>query len=136
MNTKIKTLLCKRISEYRCIYPGQLRYQPAYIVIEPEGDEPKMYAYYNGEIGGGVPMTVYHGREIWVGITPFFKMRTVNEILRLVEPLAQRVVNGYSVDWDGSNNRGHLDDDAELALRQIEATVTAFENRREMGENL
>ena len=101
-------------------YSGQVNPQPAHIEINPE--QQGMVAEFNPEIGNAVPMNVWHGRAYRVSISPYYTGKQVAEILENVDfqNMAQRVFDGYSCAYDGSNHNGRLTDDAKAALEEME----------------
>lgn len=54
-----------------------------------------------------------------------------NELLEEIEPLAERAVAGYECRWDGSNNKGHLSEDAQEASDEIWGLISG----RQFDEN-
>lgn len=99
-------------------YPGQSQPQGAYVELDCETGA--LSADWNGEIGNAVPARVWHGHtRRWT--IPALKARAANALLDEIEPLAQRVCDGYSSEWDGSNHVARFDDDAAAALEEIHA---------------
>lgn len=99
-----------------CRYQAQCRPQPCYVTLDCRTAE--LSAAYSGEIGGGVPVDVWHHRAIRWHI-PALRGDPAAALLEGLAPLAQRVVDGYSEIWDGSNHVGQLDDDAYSACAEI-----------------
>jgi len=100
-----------------CHYDGQIEAQPVYIEIDPEAGT--VSADCNGEIGNAIPMNVYHGRIMRVGI-PCLTASAANRLMRDLLPLVEKLAAGYTCEWDGSNNVGRLTDEAMAALEAIQ----------------
>ena len=99
-------------------YPDQSEAQPAHIYIDADGE---VAADIDGEIGGAVPMAVWHRRVLRVSCPPDVNGRALRDYLEGIgRPLLERVHAGHTVHWDGSNYVGHLDDDARDALDRLE----------------
>jgi hypothetical protein len=75
-------------------------------------------ADYDVEIGEGIPESVHHGRRMWWTI-PCLTAAGAAELLEDLAPLARRVLAGATVEWDGNNNVGRLDEDAQQADEEI-----------------
>ena len=112
---QIKQLAGSQLPVYRQ-YPRQSHPQGAFIELDEYG---VIYADYNGEISNAVPVDVWNNRAIrW----PIDCALSGDEILALVEdnlPLFERVYEGHSVEWDGSNHAGDLNDDASEAHDEL-----------------
>ena len=109
-----------------CQYNGQYEAQDVYIEIDPDGKTVSMD--YDPEIGGGVPEDVYH-KIIMRYYLPRDTVPTVssaNDILSNLLPLAERVVAGHSIEWNGINHVGVLDDDAQMASECIRDTIDNY----------
>lgn len=98
-------------------YQGQSSPQPCHVELDCGGGELK--TDWNAEIGNAQTMDVYYGRTIQWTIPTGIKAGPANRLLAEIAPLAQLVLDGYSCEWDGSNNIGELTDDAEVACEQI-----------------
>jgi hypothetical protein len=102
-----------------CHYDMQTNIQPCYIELDEDGD---LTASYTGEVGPpyAVPESVWHRRtQRWT--IPCLTAKAANELLREILPLAQRLYDGLSIEWDGNNHVGHLDKDAQEADDEIES---------------
>jgi hypothetical protein len=103
-------------------YSGQTSEQPAYIYLDPE--EGTLYADWYGEIGANSrPMDVHHGLRLWWPVSPYLTGGQLAELLEEIKPLAQKVADGWSREWDGTNNVGRLTPEAEEADQEITAAV-------------
>lgn len=98
-------------------YPRELRPQPCYVALDCETGT--LRAETDGEIGGAVPVRVWHKRVLRWKI-PALKASVADELLAELVPLAERVVAGYSCEWDGHNNIGRYSDDAMSARDEID----------------
>jgi len=116
-----------------CYYDGQHEPQLGYIELNEEGD---VRARYNPEIGGGVPADVYNGlTRRWTisrEVARYLPRTTVCELLDSLAPLLERVCQGHSVEWDGSNNVGRLDEDALEASKLIDQACYDLEADRDL----
>lgn len=97
-------------------YPGQTEPQGAQVYV----DAPRrvLGAEVDPEIGNAVPMSQYHGHVLVFAIPPL-REGPANELLNRIEPLAERVCDGYESAWDGQNEVGEYDDDAQDAIAEI-----------------
>jgi hypothetical protein len=112
-----------------CLYPGQQEPQSTYIALDIR--DGALWASYSGEIGNAIPMNVYHGlvRRYYL---PYPMLADVaNELMADIMPLAQRVLDGASVEWDGSNRVGRLTLNAADAEAEIEAIILGYESGQE-----
>lgn len=101
-------------------YPGQTNPQPALLYIRP--DHYRVSAEYNPEVGNGCPMRVWNGLDVTVGLSNTVKGDALADWLESehVQALLERVCAGHSERWDGNNYKGHLDEDAQDALEELE----------------
>lgn len=120
MTTTAKYTPAKRLADYRCTYPRQLRPQNSYFELDTETGE--VYATYDPEVGNAIPFRVYNGIDRRYGFASELKMKDVNALAKKLLPLWQRVVDGTSVEWDGNNNVAVLNPDAynaEIEIREL-----------------
>ncbi|UXY13852.1 hypothetical protein N8I74_11015 [Chitiniphilus purpureus] len=112
--------LREEIAPVYCQYQGQSGPQPAYITIHPESESAS--AGYSSETGNGCPESIYHNRAYRVRIPADVRGTAIAEFLEDTDTqaLISSIIAGYSCDWDGSNHRGSLNDDAESALAELE----------------
>lgn len=103
-------------AELFCQYPGEGRPQPCYLTLDLE--DGSLTCRYNPEIGNAVPMSVFHRRTLWFSIPPF-TAAAANGFMADVAPLAQRILDGAEIVWDGNNDIGRLDDDANAAYDEV-----------------
>lgn len=109
-------------------YPQQSQPQPAYITITEDGD---VSTGYSGEVGGAVPMAVWHHRTLRVPVHAAMRGDALADLLESAEAraLLERIHAGHSIEWDGSNHVGRLTDDATAALDELTTLV------RDAGED-
>lgn len=98
-------------------YDGQSEAQGAYIELDLR--EGKLFADYNGDIGNGVPFSVYHGFDRRYSV-PVLTADAVNRVVRELAPLANRILADWEEVWDGRNMVAELGDDAKAAEAEIE----------------
>lgn len=97
-------------------YDGDFEPLPAYIEIDPEDDE----------LSAGIgeeqctPIYVCLGKSYRVSVSAELTHDEVVALMDEIKPLAEKVAEGHSTEWDGSNIVGKLDACAEKALLKIE----------------
>ena len=84
------------------------------------------------EIGNAVPVRQYHGHVRCWSI-PALTADAANALLEAIEPLAQRVCDGYESRWNGQNHVADFDEDAEAAIEEIAALCERAKADAEMG---
>jgi hypothetical protein len=134
MTITIKTdNLRGEIAPLYCRYQGQTDCQGSYVEMNEDG---VISADYNAEIGGAVTFDFFHSRTLSWGVAACVRGDALADLLESAEmrALFERVHAGHSVEWDGNNNVGHLDDDARAASDELEAELTALgEDEGAMG---
>jgi hypothetical protein len=121
--SRIDALRDERAPLY-CRYHGQTRPQGAYIELDEDG---RVDANYDAEIGGAVPMAVWHGRTRRYSVTPYLSGSALVELVDEISPLLERVHDGLSEEWDGSNHVGTLTADARSADEAIRDRLESVE---------
>lgn len=116
-----KTITIEKLDETNpaalfCHYSGESEPQDCYLELGLE--DATLRADYNGEIGGGIPMSVFHGRTRRYPI-PCLTATAANALMEELAPLAQRVCDGSEIEWDGNNWVGSLNEDAAQADDEI-----------------
>lgn len=101
-------------------YQGQTNEQPAYLELDEDG---KVDASYSGEIGNGSPMHVWHGRTLRWKIPNNLSGDAIIALVNEHRSLLARVYAGHSVEWDGNNHVGRLDEDAQEAQQELDALL-------------
>ncbi len=101
-----------------CHYDGEYRAQQCELVLDLTDGE--FTCRYNPEIGNGRSAGEYH-HLVLVTTIPTLTAAAANALLRELAPKAQRVLDGATVGWNGSNHVGRLDDDAAAAWDEIAA---------------
>lgn len=101
-----------------CKYAGQLEAQPAYIELDEDGI---VDAGYNPDVGYGVPMTVWNGQDLRYSVPSEMSGKQLLAFVREQMPLLERIHAGHEVRHDGSNWKGHLNQDAQDAEERLEA---------------
>ncbi|MGI5451417.1 hypothetical protein ACQEVM_37795 [Streptomyces sp. CA-243310] len=86
-------------------YQGQNEAQPAYVELGL-GDG-ILLASYDAVVGPGGPASVHHGIDLRWSI-PALNQEAADELLKELAPLAQRILDGSEVEWDGNNHVGRL----------------------------
>lgn len=90
--------------------------QPAFIELDLRSGE--LSADYDAEVSRAVPESVFHHRVLRFTI-PLLPPDAVNELLDEASPVAQRILNGAVVGWNGNNEVGTLDQDAQEAEQEL-----------------
>lgn len=103
-------------------YSGEFDPQPCYIALGLR--EERLWADYNANVGGAVPMDAWHGFERRYSI-PCLTATAANALLREIAPYAERVLAGYDSHWDGHRYVAVLDEEAHLAEEAIELLCEA-----------
>lgn len=97
-------------------YDGQHQPQPCHLNIDLNDGE--IFCDYDPNIGSGVSADIWHRRILAVDI-PCLTADAANKLMAEILPLAQRVLDGSSIDWNGNNHVGTLDADAGKAWMDI-----------------
>lgn len=105
-------------------YPGQSEPQVSFVEIDL--DEETIRADWDGDIGGAVPFSVWHGRQRRYALPPYCLPGPVNELMEELLPFAEKMAAGYTCEWDGSNHVGRLSEDAREAEGELERELDAF----------
>lgn len=103
-------------------YRGQLQAQPAYIELYEDG---RVIVDASAE-KNSMPEVMYNGRARRYQVPNDLSVTGIDALLEEVKPLLQRVHDGRSIEWDGSNNVGHLTEDAIEAEEEIEKRIEKF----------
>ncbi|WP_194838894.1 hypothetical protein [Nocardia sp. XZ_19_369] len=106
-----------------CRYSTEQAPQPCHVSLDLESGN--LTADYNSEPGSALPESVYHQRTLWWSI-PCLTADGANELLDALAPLAARVLAGASVEWNGNNNVGRFDADADAAQAEIAAACSGI----------
>lgn len=107
-----------------CVYPRQQAPQDCYVWLDLTTG--RLGADYNDQIGNAVPEKVWHGRRRRYAI-PLLQAASANALLTDLAPLAERVLAGSDIRWNGHNHVGVLDADAQAAEEEIERLCQGWE---------
>lgn len=102
-------------------YLGQYAPQPVSVRLSLETGE--MWIEINPEIGNGTPEPVYNGREIAWSFPCVPTPEQANDFMEEIASLAQDILNGAEVAWNGNNHVGRLTDDASMAEDMIDQRI-------------
>jgi hypothetical protein len=116
VKVKVKFLDGGDVSVLYCHYLGQTEPQPCFIALDLEDGE--LWADYDANIGNGVPMAVFHGRTLRYPIS-HLTANAANDLLDEAAPLAQEIIDGASIEWDGENHVGVLAEGASRAHEDL-----------------
>lgn len=99
-----------------CQYPGR-QMQPCVLTLDLDNGD--LSARYDPELSDGArPESVFNGRILWVPI-PCLTGTAANRLLEEVAPVAQQILDGAEIQWDGSNHVGVLSPDALMAYEVL-----------------
>jgi len=102
-----------------CKYDGQTGEQDAYIYLNSKTET--LYADYNAEIGSAIFADCWNNHTLAWNIQSNLTAEELNELLKRIAPLAERVLSAYESKWDGNNHVGTYEDyDAPRAMEEIE----------------
>lgn len=123
-NEANETIITKKLTttddELFCQYQGQTNPQPARLCLDTESGE--LSACYDSNIGSSTTHRVFRGLVLEWTIPPL-KVAAVADLMDRVEPLAQRIVDGATSEWDGSNYVGRLNEAAQDAALDVLALL-------------
>jgi len=108
----------------RLKYDGQTNHQPAFLEIDEAG---RVRVGIDHEISGAMPISVWHRRDIRVGVNHDLTADDIDSLFDEVEPLLERIHAGHIIEWDGANHVGRLDEDAHEALGMLEQIAGEWE---------
>jgi hypothetical protein len=108
-----------------CQYKGQIGAQGTFLFLDLEDGQ--FTADYEAEIGGAWPANVYHGRAIRFPFPIVPTAAAANDILNEAAPIAQRILDGAEIEWDGNNMVGRLNEDADQAAEELNALAEGWE---------
>jgi hypothetical protein len=100
------------------LYPGQHEPQPCHLDLNLENGE--LMVDYNAETGGAYPASMFHRTRMWLPI-PCLTGTAARMLLDQATPIAQRVLAGATIEWDGSTHVGGLNEDAQTAYDELAA---------------
>jgi hypothetical protein len=112
---KVRIVSVETMDELFFQRPGSDRSQPVVLALDLEDGE--LTAYYRAD-DSSRPASVYHRRTLWFDL-PCLTMTAANDLLQEVEPLAQRILDGATIEWDGNNFIGQLTRDAQYAEDEL-----------------
>lgn len=119
MGIKIETGNLTGEAPLYAVFAGQYYPQDAYIELESNGN---VRADYSGDVGDSTPMDVWHGRTVRWSVSPYVSGEALKKLLadENFAALLERVHKGHSIEWDGNNWIGRLDDSAGKASLDIQ----------------
>jgi hypothetical protein len=108
-------------------YPGRDFVQPCFVALDLA--DGALSADYDGEVSGNTPESVYHGRVLRWEI-PVLTAQAANELLDDLAAAAQRVLDGASIEWNGSSNVVRLTAEALAAEEEATALCAAADRAK------
>ncbi|MEV4440450.1 hypothetical protein AB0K09_15780 [Streptomyces sp. NPDC049577] len=135
--TTVQLSYCVNTEELYRHYDQQAEPQPVFVELDLE--DGVLYASYDPEVGNARPAEVGNGRtrrycltgKDYSGERVIPTAEGANRLLERIAPLAQRVLDGASIEWNGHNRVGVLDEDAQDA----EETIKALVEDADLGED-
>jgi len=115
-------------------YQNQCMPQPAYLELDPTKCTNGLicHADYSGEIGNGVPMSVWHNRVFRIPMSPEVSRRGLKALEQDEKfiTLVDQLVDSWEEVWNGNNYVGRFDSDAYYSLcwHARETTMNAWED--------
>lgn len=74
-----------------------------------------------------IPKSVFcHRGVLWA--IPCLIMSAANRLMTEAAPIAQRIIDGTTVEWDGQNNVGTHDQDATAAIDEIDRIIANYDD--------
>jgi hypothetical protein len=119
---KMKLELVKRNANIQCHYPGQIFPQETFIYLDC--DDEVLGAAYNPEIGNAVPEAAWRGSQIRFDIPVDVGMKRVNKLLKALVPVAERIISGYELKWNGNNHIASYTDEADDAVSEMREIIS------------
>ncbi len=116
MAERLAVIKMTRPDELYCCYGSQTEQQPCYAELDLERGT--LTADYDAEVGGAVPLDVWHGRTLRFPM-PCLLGDDANGLLDVIAPLAQIILDGAEIVWDGNNHVGRMTDAAVDASDKI-----------------
>ena len=121
----VKIIHVKDDAELFLHLPRQGKAQPCYIHIDTSRGA--MWADVDATLGGMVSFDIWHGRELRYSIPSGLTAESANALMDRIAPLADRVLAGASIMWNGHDHVGKFSDDASEASDEIERICAEME---------
>jgi hypothetical protein len=113
-------------TELYCHYSNQITQQDCYLSLYLKTGE--LCVAHDPEINSGsssMTMDEYH-RIVLSWKIPCLTMDSANQLLREAESIAQRILDGADIIWDGNNHIGRLNDDASAAEEDMARLIEEY----------
>ena len=122
MNTELKTNITKLkgIAPLHLHYATQTHAQTAYMELNQNGS---IHFDFNAEIGNSVPCSVMNGQDRRFSIANNITIDGIKSFYNDYKKLIQRIINGMADEWDGSNYKGTLTEDADTAFEELDSII-------------
>ena len=113
-------------------YPGQHAPQKGFLELSEDGT---VRVDWNSEIGNAVPFYVHHRRTLRWTLNEYLSGRALSHFLGRddVQALLERIHAGHSIEWDGNNNIGKLDADAQTAEDDLAWDIATLNEEGEVA---
>jgi len=108
-----------------CKYANELQPQRAYIALDPAART--VDAGYNGEIGNGIPCSVFNGKIYRWKVPADLPAASVLSFIDEHSAFFDAVCDGYTEVYDGCNYVGRLNDSAQAASDELEQLAEALQ---------
>ena len=99
------------------------------IDFDPESREVRIYDYF----GNGQSMATFNGTERAIGSNSHCNVNNIEDLVEFLESdqvqgLLAEIADGYETFWDGSNHRGRLSADADVAEDELRELISDWFN--------
>lgn len=98
-------------------YPSQSKPQDGQICLNCETGS--VWACYNTEVGSAVTMDEYHGHIQTFNVPAYTSGATLNWLMEHLRPEFERIVSGYTSEWNGSNHVARFSIEAAETLDRL-----------------
>jgi len=113
----MKIIYPKTENELYKKYPSQDRPQPCFVLIDCI--DKTLSVRYDPEVGYAIPIMVWMGHIRRIDI-PVLTNDAAKYFLDKIAPIAAKIIDGYSSDWDGGNYVASYTDGANEAFAKLE----------------
>jgi hypothetical protein len=107
---------CRNIDDIYCQYPNQNSAQKVFLWLYCKNEHATIGPDY--EIGGSVSMDIWHNHIIRWEI-PLITINAANKLLDDLKPRLEKIMAGYTSEWNGSNCVGKYTDEANDEIAEI-----------------
>jgi len=118
--------------ELYCRYEGQTSAQPVSLTLDTETGV--LTVDYDGNIGGNCrSMREFHHIDRSWSIPPL-RVHAVRALMDAITDDCQTILDHSTVEWDGNNNVGRLDEDGQEAYDRVESACDEYASENDPGD--